>query len=98
MNKLIEDFFNIFFLPNISKILSEIINFSVILSGIIYIFKFILNLYLKRKNNLNLTPYYTNTTLKSAKKNTSVLNVKILIHQMKLSLIIISHLQLEKIY
>ena len=68
MNELIEKFFNIFFLPSISKILAEILNFSVISAGFVFICKYIYNLFLKRKNNLNLKPYYTNAILQAAKK------------------------------
>ena len=68
MNELIENFFNLFFIPKVSKILSEVLNYGVILGGITYVSKFFLNLYLRRENNLNLTPYYTNSTLKGAKK------------------------------
>ena len=58
MNELIENFFNLFFVPKVSKILSEIINFGAIFGALTFLFKFVLKLYLKRKNNLNLTPYY----------------------------------------
>lgn len=68
MNELIEDFFNIFFLPKISKILSEILNFGAIFTGITFLLKYLYNLFLKRKNNLNLKPYYTNAVLQSSKK------------------------------
>lgn len=69
MNELIENFFNLFFLPKISKILSEIVNFGAISTGITFFFRYLYNLCVKRKNNLNLKPYYTNAVLQSAKKN-----------------------------
>ncbi|MDR6459923.1 energy-coupling factor transporter ATP-binding protein EcfA2 [Chryseobacterium vietnamense] len=68
MNELIENFFNLFFIPKVSKALSEIMNFGAILGVITYFFKYLFNLFLKRKNNLNLIPYYTDATLKAAKK------------------------------
>ncbi|MDQ1859088.1 NACHT domain-containing NTPase [Chryseobacterium sp. WLY505] len=68
MNELIETFFNHFFTSKISKILAEIINFGAICTAITFITKYFYNLFLKRKNNLNLKPYYTNTVLQSAKK------------------------------
>ncbi|WP_079242334.1 NACHT domain-containing protein [Chryseobacterium indologenes] len=68
MNELIEIFFNHFFTHKISKILAEIINVGAICTAITFITKYFYNLFLKRKNNLSLKPYYTNTVLQSAKK------------------------------
>ncbi|AZA84334.1 hypothetical protein C1637_05700 [Chryseobacterium lactis] len=68
MNELIETFFNRYFEPQISKILSGFINFGAIGTAITIITKYLYSLFLKRKNNLNLKPYYTNSVLKSAKK------------------------------
>lgn len=68
MNDLIESFFNLFFLPKISKVLAEIINFGVISSGIIFVSKYLYNLFIKRENNLSLKPYYTSAVLQSAKR------------------------------
>lgn len=66
MNDLIESFFNLFFLPKISKVLAETINFGVISSGIIFVSKYLYSLFIKRENNLNLKPYYTSAVLQSA--------------------------------
>lgn len=68
MNELIENFFNIFFLPKVSKVLSEIVNFGAICTALTFFGKFSYNLFLRRRNNLNLRPYYTNSVLQSAKQ------------------------------
>lgn len=68
MNELIENFFKIFFLPKVSKVLSEIVNFGAICTALTFFGKFSYNLFLRRRNNLNLRPYYTNSVLQSAKQ------------------------------
>lgn len=67
MDDVIEGFFSLFFVPSVSKVLSDIINFGAICTVLTFVVKYIYNVILKRKNNLNLKPYYTNAVLTAAK-------------------------------